>query len=66
MGLAPSNFFLRMGLHQELTVYKASYDLLVEIFRFTKEISKDYKYTVTCLDFITIFDQSAMNQLLMA
>ncbi|MEI6435980.1 MAG: four helix bundle protein [Bacteroidota bacterium] len=35
-----------MGLHQELPVYKASYDLLVEIFRFTKEFSKEYKYTV--------------------
>ena len=33
-------------LHQELPVYKSSYDLLVEIFRFTKEFSKEYKYTV--------------------
>ena len=46
MGLAPSKNFLKMGLHQELPVYKASYDLLVEIFRFTKEFSKEYKYTV--------------------
>jgi hypothetical protein len=35
-----------MGLHNELPVYKASYDLLIEIFQFTKEFSKDYKYTV--------------------
>jgi hypothetical protein len=33
-----------MGLHQELPVYKATYDLLVEIFRFTKEFSKKYKW----------------------
>lgn len=35
-----------MGLHNELPVYKARYDLLIEIFQFTKEFSKDYKYTV--------------------
>ena len=35
-----------MGLHNELPVYKASYDLLIEIFQFTKEFSKEYKYTV--------------------
>ena len=35
-----------MGLHYELPVYKASYDLLLEIFQFTKEFSKDFKYTV--------------------
>ena len=35
-----------MSLHNELPVYKASSDLLVEIFQFTKEFSKDYKYTV--------------------
>ena len=35
-----------MGLHQELPVYKASYDLLIEIFQFTKDFSKEYKYTV--------------------
>jgi len=46
MGLAPSKKFLKMGLHQELPVYKSSYDLLVEIFRFTKEFSKEFKYTV--------------------
>ena len=35
-----------MALHYELPVYKASYDMLLEIFQFTKEISKEYKYTV--------------------
>ena len=35
-----------MGLHLELPVYKASYDLLLEIFQFTKDFSKDFKYTV--------------------
>jgi hypothetical protein len=29
-----------------LPVYKACYDLLIEIFQFTKEFSKEYKYTV--------------------
>jgi hypothetical protein len=35
-----------MAQYDELPVYKASYDLLLEIFRFTKDFSKDYKYTV--------------------
>ena len=35
-----------MSLHQDLPVYKASYDLLLEIFRFTKDFSKEYKYTI--------------------
>jgi len=35
-----------MALHQELPVYKATYDLLLEIFLFTKEFSKEFKYTV--------------------
>lgn len=35
-----------MGLHQVLPVNKAIYDLLLEIFRFSKDISKEYKYTV--------------------
>jgi hypothetical protein len=33
-----------MELHQELPVYKASFDLLIEIFQFTKDVSKEYKY----------------------
>ena len=35
-----------MSLYEELPVYKASYDLLLELFRFTKDFSKEYKYTV--------------------
>ncbi|OVE79376.1 hypothetical protein BVY01_02750 [bacterium I07] len=35
-----------MAKYDELPVYKASYDLLLEIFRFTKEFNKDFKYTV--------------------
>ncbi len=35
-----------MENYDELPVYKASYDLLLEIFRFTKEFTKEYKYTI--------------------
>jgi len=35
-----------MSRYDELPVYKASYDLLLEIFKFTKSFAKDYKYTV--------------------
>ncbi|MDY0143041.1 MAG: four helix bundle protein [Bacteroidales bacterium] len=35
-----------MALYNELPVYKATYDLLLAIFQFTKEFSKEYKYTV--------------------
>ena len=35
-----------MGLHQELPVYKASYDLLISIFKFSSHLKKEYKYTV--------------------
>jgi hypothetical protein len=35
-----------MALHYELPVYKVCYDLLLEVFRFTKGFSKEYKYTV--------------------
>lgn len=35
-----------MGTYEELPVYKASYDLLLEIFKFTSGFSKEYKYTV--------------------
>lgn len=33
-------------MYDELPVYKASYDLLLEIFRFVKNFSKEFKYTV--------------------
>ena len=35
-----------MANYDELPVYKASYDLLFEIFHFTREFTKEYKYTV--------------------
>jgi hypothetical protein len=35
-----------MAQYSELPVYKASYDLLLAIFQFTKNFSKEYKYTV--------------------
>lgn len=35
-----------MALYNELPEYKATYDLLLAIFQFTKEFSKEYKYTV--------------------
>jgi len=35
-----------MAKYDELPVYKASYDLLVEIFRFTREFKREFKYTV--------------------
>jgi len=41
-----------MAIYDELPVYKATYDLLLEMFRFSKDFSKEYKYTVgrqTCI-----------------
>lgn len=35
-----------MATYNELPVYKASYDLLLEIFNFTKNFAKEYKYTI--------------------
>ncbi len=35
-----------MGLHQELPVYQASYDLLLAIFALTGQFKREYKYTV--------------------
>jgi len=35
-----------MALYDELPVFKASYDLLLEIFRFTANFTREYKYTV--------------------
>jgi len=35
-----------MGLYDELPVFKASYDLLLDIYRFTANFSREYKYTV--------------------
>lgn len=33
-------------MYDELPVYKASYDLFLEIFRFVRNFSREYKYTV--------------------
>ncbi len=35
-----------MATYDNLPVYKASYDLLVDLFRFTKEFTREYKYTL--------------------
>ena len=35
-----------MALYNHLPVYKASYDLLVELFRFVKDFGREYKYTL--------------------
>lgn len=35
-----------MAYYSDLPVYKATYDLLLEMFRFTKNFTKEYKYTV--------------------
>ena len=35
-----------MSIYSHLPVYKASYDLLVELFKLTKDFSRDYKYTL--------------------
>lgn len=35
-----------MSTYNHLPVYKSSYDLLVEIFQFTKNFNREYKYTI--------------------
>lgn len=35
-----------MATYNFLPVYKVSYDLLVELFRFTKDFTREYKYTL--------------------
>ena len=45
-GAKPQRNFFKMALYSELPVYKATYDLLLGIFRFTKDFGKEYKYTV--------------------
>jgi hypothetical protein len=35
-----------MAQYNELPVYKATYNLLLAIFQFTKDFSREYKYTV--------------------
>jgi len=35
-----------MALYNFLPVYKHSYDLLIDLFKFTKELKREYKYTI--------------------
>jgi len=35
-----------MGNYSELPVYKASYDLVLEVFRMVKDFDKNYKHTI--------------------
>jgi hypothetical protein len=35
-----------MKLHNELPVYKATYDMLLEIFQLCRGFSREYKFTV--------------------
>ncbi len=35
-----------MAIYDQLPVYKASYDLLLCVFEFSKHFNKEYKYTV--------------------
>jgi len=35
-----------MATYDHLPVYKASYDLLVALFQFTKDFNREYKYTL--------------------
>ncbi|MCP5062189.1 MAG: four helix bundle protein [Ignavibacteriae bacterium] len=35
-----------MALTEELPIYKATYDLVLIIFRFTKNFKREYKYTI--------------------
>jgi hypothetical protein len=39
-------FFLNMATYDTLPIYKASYELLVEIFQFTQNFSREFKYTL--------------------
>ncbi len=39
-------YFEYMARYDELPVYKASYDLFLEIFRFVKDFEREYKYTI--------------------
>jgi len=44
-----------LAQYNELPVYKATYDLLLAIFQFTKDFNREYKYTVgECLKKETI------------
>ena len=55
-----------LAQYDELPVYKATYDLLLEMFRFTNDFSKEYKYTVgeslikETIELITLIGQIAV------
>ena len=41
------NFITKiMAIYNHLPVYKESYELLVELFRFTKDFNREYKFTI--------------------
>ncbi len=46
MGRSPVENIFEMGIHQELPVYKAWYDLVLEVFRLVKDFNREYKFTV--------------------
>jgi hypothetical protein len=46
LGRSPNQFCLKMGLYSDLPVYKATHDLLLAVFQFSKGFAKEYKYTV--------------------
>lgn len=35
-----------MAVYSELPVYKAGYDLLIELFQFTHNLNREYKFTI--------------------
>ena len=44
-GSSPNQKFF-MATYDHLPVYKASYELLLEIFKFTRNFQREYKYTI--------------------
>ena len=47
MGRSPIEFyFFKMALYDELPVFKAAYDLLLDIYRFSATLTREYKYTL--------------------
>ena len=58
-----------MGLYSELPVYKATYDLLLAVFQFTKGFAKEYKYTVgeslkkETIDLLTLIYGPMLNEI---
>jgi hypothetical protein len=46
IGRSPIEKKLKMSLYDELSVFKARYDLLLNFFHFTSNFKREYKYTV--------------------